>query len=68
MKRNCRCLWKNTLLKKNDVTDAKQATYLQHEYFASPMNGDYAAFTNATDAQKFADSLQVSMLQWNNIQ
>lgn len=53
---------------KNDVTDAKQATYLQHEYFASPMNGDYAAFTNATDAQKFADSLQVSMLQWNNIQ
>src|SRR5690606_1343073 len=26
---------------KNDIVDAQQAVYVHHEYFASPMNGDY---------------------------
>ncbi len=53
---------------KNDVIDAKQAAYIQHEFFASPMNGNYAAFVTATEAQHFADSLSTAVLQWNNIQ
>ncbi len=52
----------------NDVIDARQATYVQHEYFASPMNGNYAAFVNLETAKPYADSLQVSMLDWSNIQ
>ncbi len=52
----------------NDVIDARQATYVQHEYFASPMNGNYAAFVNTEEAQPFADSLQTDILAWEKIQ
>lgn len=52
----------------NDITDARQATYVQHEYFASPMNGNYAAFADTEKATSYADSLQVTVLNWNNIQ
>lgn len=53
---------------KNDVIDAKQAAYIQDEFFASPMNGNYAAFAVVTEAQHFADSLNTVVLQWKNIQ
>lgn len=52
----------------NDVTDAKQAVYIRHEHFASPMNGNYAAFVSAEEARPFADSLQADILTWNDIQ
>lgn len=52
----------------NDVTDARQAIYIQHEYFASPMNGNYAAFVNTDEAQPYADSLQADIIGWNKIQ
>lgn len=52
----------------NDVTDATQAVYLRHEFFASPMNGDYAAFAGMDDAQSLSDSLQADILEWRNLQ
>lgn len=53
---------------RNDITDAKEALYIQHEYFSSPMNGDYAAFADTEEAKSYADSLQVTVLDWSNIQ
>ncbi|HEY9176284.1 MAG TPA: nitrous oxide reductase accessory protein NosL [Flavipsychrobacter sp.] len=52
----------------NEITDAKEAVYIQHEFFSSPMNGNYAAFVNQEEAKTYADSLQVSVLDWSNIQ
>lgn len=52
----------------NDVTDATQAVYIKHESFASPMNGDYAAFAGIDDAQSLSDSLQADILEWRNLQ
>lgn len=52
---------------KNDVTDAIQAVYLHGEFFASPMNGNYAAFENSISAQYLSDSLNLNILSWNNL-
>ena len=51
----------------NDVTDATQAVYIKHESFASPMNGDYAAFAGIDDAQSLSDSLHADILEWRNL-
>lgn len=51
----------------NDVTDATQAVYIKDDFFASPMNGDYAAFAGIDDAQSLSDSLQADILEWRNL-
>jgi len=47
---------------------AENAVYLKHEFFASPMNGDYAAFSDAAEAKKLSDSLNVPILKWENLE
>ena len=47
--------------------DANKAIYLQHEFFESPMNGNYAAFATVSDAKPFMDSLKIPILSWEDI-
>jgi len=47
--------------------DATKAVYLKHEFFTSPMNGNYAAFANEADARRLMDSLNVRALSWENL-
>lgn len=55
-------------LKKTDrPIDATKAVILQHDFFASPMNGNYAAFESDKDAQHLKDSLGITALSWNNL-
>ncbi len=51
----------------NTAIDARNAIYLQSEFFASPMNGNYAAFENMDEAMKLADSLNINVLNWSDI-
>lgn len=51
----------------NNVIDARTAIYLRDEFFASPMNGNCAAFDNMEIAKKYADSLSIDVLNWNDI-
>lgn len=50
-----------------EMIDARQAMYLEHEFFSSPMNGNTAAFAVAEDAQHYTDSLSVSAKPWDSI-
>lgn len=63
-------LWfvEDYLRKQEGTLDATKAMYLKHEFFSSPMNGDYAAFVSAEDAQHFLDSLGITPLKWENLQ
>jgi copper chaperone NosL len=55
-------------LKKNDgAIDAATAVYLQHESFASPMNGNYAAFSTGADAKEISETLGIPLLRWDNL-
>ena len=47
--------------------DAKTAIYLQHEFFSSPMNGNYAAFASEADAAYLMDSLKVQEAKWEDL-
>ncbi len=47
--------------------DATKALYLKHEFFASPMNGDFAAFTDEAEARDLMDSLKIPPLRWENL-
>lgn len=47
--------------------NALTAVYLQHDFFRSPMNGNYAAFQSAEEAKHLKDSLGVNALSWDNI-
>jgi copper chaperone NosL len=49
------------------VIDAGSAVYLQHEFFASPMNGNYAAFKTIADAQALKDSLGINTMKWEEL-
>jgi copper chaperone NosL len=55
------------LKKNNSAIDATNAIYLQHEFFSSPMNGNYAAFESEKDAQHLKDSLGIAPIAWNNL-
>jgi len=52
----------------NAPLDATKAVYLKHEFFATPMNGHYAAFASAADAQSFMDSLNIPALRWEELE
>ncbi|HRO41583.1 MAG TPA: nitrous oxide reductase accessory protein NosL [Flavipsychrobacter sp.] len=52
----------------NTPLDAEKAIYLKHEFFNSPMNGDYAAFASEDEAKQFMDSLQIPILRWGDIE
>ncbi len=47
--------------------DASSAVYLQHEFFKSPMNGNYAAFRDQQEAMSLKDSLGIEILTWDNL-
>jgi copper chaperone NosL len=55
------------LKKNNSAIDATNAIYLQHEFFASPMNGNNAAFESEKDALHLKDSLGIAPIAWNNL-
>lgn len=50
------------------MLDAANAIYLQNEFFASPMNGNYAAFASKDAANHYKDSLKTEFQNWNTIQ
>ena len=50
-----------------EMMDARQAVYLEHEFFGSPMNGNTAAFAVAADAAHYTDSLSVTVKPWDSI-
>ena len=52
---------------KNEFTDATLATYLRSDFFASPMNGNYAAFVNDAMAIHMKDSLKVEFIKWQKL-
>ena len=52
---------------RGEPIDATKALYLKHEFFASPMNGDYAAFADQAEARGLMDSLKVPPLRWENL-
>jgi copper chaperone NosL len=55
-------------LKQQDgAIDATSAVYLQHDFFSSPMNGNYAAFATEADARQLSDSLKVSLVKWEEL-
>ncbi|NCI46270.1 hypothetical protein [Sediminibacterium soli] len=53
--------------KQNQPLDAIKAFYLQHEFFNSPMKGNYAAFGTLTETGRLKDSLAISPMTWNNL-
>ena len=55
------------LKKEAGAINATTAIYLQHPFFRSPMNGNYAAFATQNDAATIADSLQVQMVKWEEL-
>jgi copper chaperone NosL len=55
------------LKKEGGSIDAKSAIYLQHDFFSSPMNGNYAAFATETDAARLRDSLNVQLVKWEEL-
>jgi copper chaperone NosL len=50
-----------------EILAAEHAVFLKHDFFQSPMNGHYAAFSSAADAGHLSDSLGVTPLNWENI-
>ncbi|WP_276134272.1 nitrous oxide reductase accessory protein NosL [Polluticoccus soli] len=61
-------LYVEDFLKKDaGVIDAGSAVYLRHEFFASPMNGNYAAFKTIADAQRLKDSLGINTMKWEEL-
>src|SRR5690606_30310610 len=48
-----------------EMIDANHAVYLQHDFFASPMNGNTAAFVSTDEAQHYVDSLNIEIKNWN---
>ncbi len=54
--------------KTDGMLDAKTAKFLKHDFFRSPMNGNYAAFSSEEDGAPIADSLGISFTSWENIQ
>ncbi len=55
------------LMQHEGAIDAVNAVYLEHDFFASPMRGNYAAFTDEQEAQRFKDSLDIPFLSWNDL-
>lgn len=55
------------LVNQDKPLNAFTAVYLQHDFFRSPMNGNYAAFQSAEEAKHLKDSLGISTLSWDNI-
>lgn len=47
---------------------AGEAFYLKHEFFKSPMNGNFAAFADEKEAQSLMDSLSATAVRWEQIQ
>jgi copper chaperone NosL len=47
--------------------DATSAVYLQHDFFSSPMNGNYAAFATEADASRLRDSLNLQPIKWEDL-
>lgn len=52
----------------NPMIDARSAIYLHHEYFKSPMHGNYGAFSSQQDAKHLRDSLGVAIVTWEKLQ
>jgi copper chaperone NosL len=55
------------LKKQEGAIDAKTAFYLKHDFFPSPMNGDYAAFATEADAKQLGDSLKIQIIKWADL-
>ncbi|GAA0564606.1 nitrous oxide reductase accessory protein NosL [Chitinophaga japonensis] len=49
------------------MLDARKAVFLRHELFASPMNGNCAAFASRALAQQYRDSLHTDFQHWNTL-
>lgn len=47
--------------------DAKQAVYLHHAIFRTPMNGGYAALATSEKGLALKDSLHTDLLKWENL-
>lgn len=52
----------------DEFTDAKKAVYLKDDFFRSPMNGNYAAFSTTEAVKKLKDSLNIQPIAWEAIQ
>jgi copper chaperone NosL len=52
---------------KGAFLDARNAVYLHHEHFKSPMNGNYGAFASADDAKGMKDSLGAEQVTWEKL-
>ena len=50
------------------MIDAQNAIFLHHDFFNSPMNGDIAAFASETELKSLKDSLNASIMKWENLQ
>ncbi|MBS1585913.1 MAG: nitrous oxide reductase accessory protein NosL [Bacteroidetes bacterium] len=48
--------------------DASKAVFIQNDFFTSPMNGHYAAFSSKETAQRLADSLKQNTLTWDKVE
>ena len=54
--------------KDNELIDATQAWYVQHEEIRSPMGGHTAAFSDKNAAAELAAQLKVNVNSWDEIQ
>lgn len=62
-------LFVNSFLHPDDAPlDAQKIFYLKHDFFKSPMNGNYGAFKTHAEGQQLADSLNVPFLTFDQIQ
>lgn len=53
---------------KDKFINAANAVYLKNELYASPMNGNMAAFNDIQAANRLKDSLGIQPVSWSNIQ
>lgn len=56
------------LKNQSEPLPAGEAFYLKHEFFKSPMNGNFAAFADEIEAQSLMDSLSATAVRWEQIQ
>ena len=55
------------LQQNKDLLKADEAVFLKHEFFRSPMNGQYGAFASAAEAKYISDSLNITVLTLDQV-
>lgn len=55
------------LKKEKGALNAATCVFLHHDFFRSPMNGNYAAFATEEDAAPLKDSLGIVIMKWENV-